>query len=156
MYFVEGGELMKKSEKKYWLAVAPVEHVNNAVEEGYCQLVNGKEVPLRRMKEGDGLIYYSSTKSLKNTTAVKAFTAIGFIADSETYTYEITNYFHPFRRKVNYLKRAKRVAIEELQTRLQFVDNNLRYSYKFRYGHLEITELDFRLIAFKMGIRQLK
>lgn len=147
---------MRKNGKKYWLAVAPVEHVISAVEEGYCQLVSGKDIPLRRMEKGDGLIYYSSTKSLKNATAVKAFTAIGFIADNEIYTYKVTNYFHPFRRNVVYFKRAKRVEMDGLQTRLQFVDNNLRYSYKFRYGHLEISEGDFRLIADKMGIRQIK
>lgn len=151
-----GGEYLKSSDKKYWLVVASVEHVNQSIKEGYCQLVNGKEVPLRKMKKGDGLIYYSSTISLKNKTAVKAFTAIGFIADDVIYTYDMTNYFYPHRRKVNFLKNSQKVAIEELQLFLQFVDNNLRYSYKFRQGHLEITEFDFKLIAFRMGIRQIE
>ena len=43
----------------FWVGVASREHVLVAVTAGFCQFNHGKEAPLRRLKPGNRLIYYS-------------------------------------------------------------------------------------------------
>jgi hypothetical protein len=44
---------------RYWIGVVSESHVKLGVEGGFAQLCHGKSAPLRRMREGDWLIYYS-------------------------------------------------------------------------------------------------
>jgi len=44
---------------KYWIIVASKDHVKNGITEGIAQACHGKTSPLRRMKKGDYILYYS-------------------------------------------------------------------------------------------------
>ena len=51
---------------KYWMGTVSKEHVMIGVEGNFCQLCHGKSTPLKRMKKGDILIYYSPKISLNS------------------------------------------------------------------------------------------
>ncbi|WP_313897332.1 EVE domain-containing protein [Bacillus cereus group sp. BfR-BA-01380] len=48
------------NEINYWIGVASRDHVLKGVEGGIAQLCHGDSSPLKRMKSGDWIIYYSS------------------------------------------------------------------------------------------------
>ena len=51
-----------------WLAVASAEHVRRGRQGGFMQVNHGKAAPLRRIKPGDFVVYYSpSTVIGKNS-----------------------------------------------------------------------------------------
>jgi hypothetical protein len=55
---------MKEIEHKYWIIVASKDHVKNGIAAGFAQACHGKSAPLKRMKKGDFVIYYSGKESL--------------------------------------------------------------------------------------------
>ena len=59
-----------------WLGVVSRAHVQKGVAGGFAQLCHGKAQPLRRMRRGDWLVYYSPTTEMGGA-ALRAFTAIG-------------------------------------------------------------------------------
>jgi len=48
------------------------------------------------------------------------------------------------------LKKAEAVSILPLVDQLSFIKNKKYWGYAFRYGHFEIPEVDFKLIADNM------
>jgi len=66
---------------KYWMGTVSKEHVMIGVEGNFCQLCHGKSTPLKRMKKGDILIYYSPKISLNSDVKFQEITAIGKIKD---------------------------------------------------------------------------
>jgi hypothetical protein len=46
-----------------WIGVVSHSHVLRGVTGGFAQMNHGKQAPLKRMKAGDGLIYYSPRES---------------------------------------------------------------------------------------------
>jgi hypothetical protein len=45
--------------RTFWIGVASREHVFRAVKGRFCQLSHGKEEPVRRLHQGDVIIFYS-------------------------------------------------------------------------------------------------
>src|SRR3954453_10567505 len=74
--------------RRYWIGVVSREHVRLGVAGGFAQVGHGKGAPLKRMKPGDWLIYYSPRESHPDGAPVKAFTAIGEVTGSEIYQVE--------------------------------------------------------------------
>lgn len=138
--------------KKYWLSVVSREHILKGVEWGIAQVCHGKERPLKRMKAGDWLVNYSSIESLESREKCQRFTAVGKIKTGDVYQVDMGNGFHPFRIDVDYLK-CKEANIRPLLEVLQFIPNPKRWGYRFRFGHFEICEDDFLLIANTMGVK---
>jgi hypothetical protein len=54
-----------------WLAVASAEHVRRGRREGFMQVSQGKAAPLKRIKPGDRVVYYSPTAELGGKTSCK-------------------------------------------------------------------------------------
>jgi len=133
---------------KYWLGVASEEHVMLAVKGGFCQLNHGKAAPLRRMLEGEWIIYYSPKKSLNAGEKLQAFTAVGQMMDDEIKQVSMSETFEPFRRKVSYFIEARLVPLAEVSSHPQWKENISR----LRFGHFEITRELFTYIAEKMGL----
>ena len=44
---------------KYWIGVASRDRARMGMAGGFCQLCHGKAAPMRRLKSGDRIIYYS-------------------------------------------------------------------------------------------------
>ncbi len=137
------------SAKRYWIGVASKEHVKTGVAGGFSQLCHGKAQPLKRMAAGDGLIYYSPKERFGEDELCQQFTAIGEVVGTEVYAFEMFPGFIPYRRDIRFLQ-ARDVAIRPLIAQLSFIQDKTHWGYAFRYGHLQIPQADFELIAGEM------
>lgn len=139
----------------YWIAVASAEHVRRGHAGGFMQVNHGKAAPLRRVKPGDGIIYYSPTTILGEKDGLQTFTAIGTVQEGEPYQGDMGVGFTPFRRDVEWA-RADEAPIKPLLGRLEFTAGRSNWGYQLRFGLFEISDHDFRLVAKAMGAAGLK
>ena len=129
----------------------PRAHVQGGVAGSFAQLCHGKERPLRRMRTGDWLIYYSPRTEREGGTPTRAFTAIGRVVGEDVYPFAMSEAFVPLRRDVRYLP-CREASIAPLLGRLSFIRDKARWGYPFRTGHFEIAAADFELIAEAMEV----
>lgn len=134
---------------KYWVGVASKEHVQRGKIEGIAQVCHGKQGPLKRIKPGDWIIYYSPVEIFGEKAPCRKFTAIGKFKEGEPYQFKMSDDFIPWRRDVEF-KNSSDAAIEPLIDELSFIKNKTHWGFVFRYGLFEIPESDFLLIASKM------
>ncbi|MDF3155309.1 EVE domain-containing protein [Mesorhizobium sp. XAP10] len=134
----------------YWIAVASAEHVRRGRTAGFMQVNHGKAAPLRCVKPGDGVVYYSPTTVLGEKDGLQAFTAIGIVREGEPYQGDMGAGFTPFRRDVAWAK-AEEAPIKPLLDRLDFTVAKSNWGYQLRFGLFEIGDHDFRVIAEAMG-----
>ena len=138
-----------KDSQQYWIVVASRDHVMRGVAGGFMQANHGKQAPLKRMKPGDWVIFYSPKQFLESDAKCQAFTAIGRVSDGEIYQFVLTEDFVPFRRNVQFYT-AKEVSILPLIDALDFIPNKKAWGYPFRFGFFEIGKKDFDLIHNNM------
>lgn len=136
----------------YWIAVASAEHVRRGRAAGFMQVNHGKAAPLRRVKPGDGIVYYSPNTVLGEKDGLQAFTAIGTVREGEPYQGDMGAGFTPFRRDVAWAK-AEEAPIKPLLDRLHFTVAKSNWGYQLRFGLFEIGDHDFRVIAEAMGAK---
>ena len=134
---------------RYWIGVASKAHVMRGVAGGFCQLCHGKSNPLKRFQPDDWLIYYSPRTEINAGEIVQAFTAIGRVLPDEPYLFDLGNGFTPYRRNVQFIN-AQAAPIRPLIDDLTFIKNKRSWGYVFRFGLLEIGEVDFQTIAIAM------
>ncbi len=138
---------------KYWIVVASKDHVKNGIAEGIAQACHGKTSPLRRMKKGDYILYYSGKMVLGKDEKCQEFTAIGQVKDDEVYQFQMSPDFCPSRRNIEFFSHQD-LSILPLINDLEFIQNKKSWGYPFRFGILEINENDFQLISSKMLITE--
>jgi hypothetical protein len=136
----------------YWIAVASAEHVRLGRGEGFMQVSHGKAAPLKRIKPGDGVIYYSPTTVFGKKDALQSFTAIGTVKDGEPYPGEMGKGFKPYRRDVKWAK-AEETPIAPLLDELEFTAGKANWGYQLRFGLFPVSAKDFRRIAKAMGAK---
>ena len=117
----------------YWIGVVSRAHVLRGVAGGFAQMNHGKQAPLKRMKAGDALIYYSPREAYPDGLALQAFTA-GFV---------------PWRMDVDY-QSAEPASIKPLIANLDFIKDKVHWGAAFRFGQIKISEADFVRIATAM------
>jgi hypothetical protein len=144
-------DTLASKETRYWVGVVSAEHVRRGVGGAFAQLCHGRAAPLKRMRPGDWLIYYSPAETRGGGEPVQAFTAIGRVMDGAAYARDVGGGFVPFRRDVAYLP-CHPAPIRPLLASLSFLPDKARWGYVFRRGHLPIPEADFLLIARAMGV----
>jgi EVE domain len=135
---------------RYWIAVASADHVRRGLAEGIMQVCHGKGAPLKRLKPGDGVVYYSPTQGFHGRDRLQSFIAIGKIGYGEPYKVDMGDGFIPYRRDVDWAK-ARAAPIRPLLHRLEFTAGKSNWGYAFRFGLLEVPAHDFRVIAEAMG-----
>lgn len=141
------------SATKYWIIVASKDHVKSGVEQGIAQACHGKASPLKKMKKGDYVIYYSGKLTFGMADKCQEFTAIGQVKDDDTYTFQMTPDFCPARRNIAFFE-SKDISIIPLIPALEFIKNKKIWGYPLRFGFFEIGQRDFKLISSKMLIHQ--
>ena len=134
----------------HWIAVASAAHVRRGREDGFMQVNHGKAAPLRRIKPGDGIVYYSPSAVLGEKDGLQSFTAIGTVRQGEVYEGVMGGGFTPARRDVDW-REAEEAPIKPLLDRLDFTAGEPNWGYQLRLGLFEISEHDFRLIGEAMG-----
>lgn len=137
---------MENREPKYWIITASKEHVENGVQGGFAQACHGKSSPLRKMKKGDYVIYYSSKEYFNKADKCQEFTAIGKVKSNNIYQFEMTPEFCPSRIDIDFLE-SKDISIRPLINELNFIPNKQKWGYPFRWGTLQINKHDFQLIS---------
>jgi hypothetical protein len=133
-----------------WLGVVSRAHVQRGVAGGFAQLCHGNAQPLRRMRPGDWLVYYSPTTEMGGAP-LRAFTAIGRVAGAEIYPYDMGGGFVPYRRDVRYVD-AQEVLLDMIRERLELCARP-NWGMALRRGHLALEASDFATIAAAMGVR---
>ena len=136
-------------ETKYWIITASKDHVKIGVNGGFAQACHGKTSPLKRMKAGDYVIYYSSKVTMGKPDKCQEFTAIGQIKDDTVYQHQMNENFCPSRIDIEFFESTD-VSILPLIHQLNFISNKSRWGYPFRWGILEIGQNDFDIIADQM------
>jgi hypothetical protein len=141
---------MSDAEPKYWIGVASRAHVRAGVAGGFCQLGHGKHEPVKRLRPGDFIAYYSPREALQEGPPVQAFTAIGEIKPREPHLVEMSPTFQAYRRDVTWWD-ADEAPIAPLVGRLSFIKDPARWGYPFRRGAFSISRDDFAVIAGAMA-----
>lgn len=139
---------------RYYLGVASLDHVREAVEGGFCQFAHGKMAAVTNLAPGDWVVYYSPGETIGGDSNVQAFTAIGEI--NGTFDRALSRARHGdathFRRSVKYHPMAEHAAVRPLLHDLSFVTDPQRWGVAFRTSKREISRADFTIIASAMGI----
>src|SRR5258706_8989459 len=134
---------------KYWIVVASKDHLQRGVAGGFIQANHGKAAPLKRMHQGDFVIFYSPKVEFEKPEKLQCFTAICKLIDDDIYQHDMGGGFVPFWRNVKFLP-AQDVSILPLINDLTFIKDKTHWSAPFRFGTLQIPEEGFRSIAEKM------
>jgi hypothetical protein len=145
-------------ERNNWIAVACADHVARGRELGIMQVGHGKGAPLKRIRAGDRVAYYSPVQTLGEKQPCQAFTAIGTVRDELVYQADMSDMlegFKPFRKNVDYDLHAHPAPIHPLLPQLSFTRDKARnWGYAFRFGLLKVTDDDMDAIAHAMGSAQ--
>ena len=139
---------------KNWIAVASAEHARRGCAAttgpGYMQVCHGKVAPLRRMRAGDRVAYYSPTVTMGGKDRLQRFVSIGHVLPGEPYAVDMGGGFVPYRRDVAYVD-SQEASILPLVPRFDFIESPSHWGAKFRFGLVEVSDHDMRLIARAMN-----
>ncbi len=134
---------------RYWINTISREHVRRGVAGGFTQADHGKATRLRHLTRGDIIVFYSPRTDFKAGEPLKAFTAIGRIADDEPYQVEMSPDFHPWRRSVHFFDAAE-TPIQPLIPALDFIKKKDAWGLYFRRGLFEVAKSDLQRLAEAM------
>ncbi|MES3014268.1 MAG: EVE domain-containing protein [Pseudomonadota bacterium] len=166
-----------------WIAVASAEHVAIGRKLGFMQVCHGNGAPLKRLRAGDRIAYYSPVRVFGGTDFCQAFTAIGTVCDERIYqgvngapglagtrSHRPSGCgpasggpaldprqgggFQPFRRDVDWFD-AREAPIHPLADRLSFMQGKTNWGYAFRFGLLKVSPDDMDVIERAMRARSL-
>jgi len=139
---------------RYWLGIVHRDHVRIGVAGAFAQVGHGRREGLGRMREADGLAYYSPRESAEGEP-LKCFTAIGRIADDEIFQAPVDGgdpSWRPWRRRVEYRHDVTDAPIRPLLGVLEFTRDNLNWGYQLRKGLIELSRHDFEVIGQAMRL----
>lgn len=146
---MSGGTTRTGAQMTAWIAVASAEHVRRGRAGGFMQVCHGKAAPLRRIRPGDRVVYYSPTDKFGAADGLKSFTAIGTVLPGEPYQFDMGGGFIPFRRNVSWWP-AEEAPIQPLLHQLELTAGVRNWGYPFRFGLLPVSLGDFDRIAEAM------
>lgn len=141
---------MSHQEPRYWVITASADHAATGRALGIVQTCHGKVAPLRRMRPGDGVVIYSPRDRFTGGAPLQAFTALGRVADGDSWQVDMGGGFHPFRRRMLW-RETRPAPIRLLLDRLDLTRGLASWGMAFRYGLRELTAADFACIAGAMG-----
>ena len=138
---------MSETTRSFWIAVASANHVARGLTGGFMQVCHGKEGPLKRLRQGDGVAYYSPIETFGARDTCQAFTAIGTVRDAAPYQAEMRPGMLGYRRDIDWLP-ARETPISDLTDRLEFTRGN--WGMLARRGMFEVSGADFQTIRAAM------
>ena len=133
----------------FWINTISREHVLRGVVGGFTQANHGKDITLRRLAQGDLIVFYSPRTSYPDGEPLQRFTALGRVLDAQPYQVEMAPDFHPWRRRVEFLACIE-AAIQPLLPTLSFIPDKRKWGFPFRRGLFQIEQSDFMQIAEAM------
>ncbi len=158
-----------------FLLFASADHVARGISQSIAQACHGKRAPLKRIAQGDWIIYYSAKWRYDNSNTGKTaksneariFSAIGRVADSEPFSAECqiennsssstnSECFQAWRRRIDYYPSIHSIPITPLINSLEFIKNKKHWGMFVRGGIISLNFNDFQLISNSMGINQIQ
>jgi hypothetical protein len=133
----------------HWIAVASAAHVRRGRALGFMQVCHGRLAPLRRVRPGDRVAYYSPTVTFRGKDMLRAFTAIGTVGEGEPYRVDCEG-MRAWRRDVDWVA-AREAPIRPLLEALELTAGKANWGYAFRFGLVPVSAHDFRAIAAAMA-----
>ncbi|MFF1816973.1 EVE domain-containing protein [Kribbella sp. NPDC058245] len=129
-----------------WLGVVSADHTRRAVAGGFIQLNHGKRPGVARLRRGDGFVIYSPTDLYGDKTPLRAFTALGIVADTEPYQAAPMDMgshgtVQPWRRHITFAEVVP-VALTEVKDALHLT-TQANWGYQLRRGLVPLTPQDF-------------
>jgi len=143
--------MSNSGQTQYWLVVVSRDHVEKGKNLGIVQANHGKAAPMKRMRPGDLIVFYSPKKEFHGSEPLKKFTAIARVREGDVYQGDMGDGFTPDRRDVEYLP-CEEAEIQALIPDLTFIKNKKSWGFVFRFGFFEIPEKDFQTIASSMRV----
>lgn len=137
---------------RYWIAVVPKSRVELAVAGGFAMFAHGRHEAVIRVRPGDWLAYYSPRTVLNGGDQVRAFTAIGKIAERQPYQGEMGPDNTGWRRDIAYASDAREAGVYPLLDALSFIRNRTHWGLFFHRSLFSVPRDDFALIAEAMGV----
>ncbi|GAA1571137.1 EVE domain-containing protein [Kribbella hippodromi] len=139
--------------QRAWLGVISAEHTQRAVSGGFVQLNHGKRFGVARLRLGDGFAIYSPTEQRGGKEPLRAFTALGVVADSEPYQAEPMSMGErgivtPWRRRIEFLP-VRRAGVREVELQLTSQPN---WGYQLRRGLIPLSPEDFETLRAAMTV----
>ncbi|MDX3003511.1 hypothetical protein PWY87_17630 [Kribbella solani] len=137
--------------QRAWLGVISAENTQRAVEGGFIQLNHGKRHGVARLRLGDGFAIYSPTEQRGGKEPLRAFTALGMVADDAPYQGEPMSMgdrgiVEPWRRRVEFLP-VRRAGLREVELQLTSGPN---WGYQLRRGLIPLSTTDFETLRAAM------
>jgi hypothetical protein len=136
---------------RYWIAVVPKVGVERAAAGGFAMFAHGKREAIERVRPGDWLAYYSPRTLFRGGDEVRAFTAIGRIAEREPYEVEMSAGHAGWRRDAAFEK-AHEAGVYPLLDQLSFIKDRQHWGIFFHRSLFSVSRDDFALIAEAMGL----
>lgn len=130
-------------QRSYWLAVASADHVRTGRQHGFMQVNHGKRAPLKRIRPGDGIVYYSPSVKMGEKDGFQSFTAIGFVREGEPYLAEM-GCGKAYRKDVDWFD-APEQPLRPLLGWLDFTQDK-NWGYKLRFGLVALGQSDFEFL----------
>lgn len=139
--------------ERAWLGVVSAEHAHRAVAGGFIQLNHGKRPGVARLHQGDGFVIYSPTDQYGAKTPLRAFTALGIVADAEPYqaapmSMGSRGTVEPWRRTITFAP-VTPVPLTDITTQLHLTSQP-NWGYQLRRGLVPLTPEDFATLQSVM------
>ncbi|MFI6827835.1 EVE domain-containing protein [Kribbella sp. NPDC050241] len=136
-----------------WLGVVSAEHTRRATDQGFIQLNHGKRHNLNRLRPGAGFVIYSPTERYDEKRPLRAFTALGIVADSEPYQAEPMSMgahgvVRPWRQAVDF-EVVERAALAAVTGELMLT-RQPNWGYQLRRGLVPLAVEDFEVLRSVM------
>ncbi|MFF5139667.1 EVE domain-containing protein [Streptomyces sp. NPDC013157] len=141
--------------RRAWLGVVSAEHARYAARYGWIQLNHGYRRNLARLGRGDGFVIYSPTERLGEKAKLRAFTALGVVADDEPYLADevmdmgARGTFRPWRRVVDFAP-VHAVELGAVAPDL-ILTQQPNWGYGLRFGLVPLAVEDFELLRDAMA-----
>ena len=137
----------------HYIIVASLNHTHIAIDGGFAQANHGKMAPMKRLRKGDGILFYSPKLKYQKPEPCQKFTAIGRVVDDKPYQVVQMEGFEPWRRNVEWEEGVKQVEIKPMLEHLCFVRDKVRWGMSVRRGFFGIAKDDFERVEKAMKKR---
>ncbi|MFB6720423.1 EVE domain-containing protein [Kribbella sp. NPDC056345] len=139
--------------ERAWLAVVSAEHTHRAVAGGFVQLNHGRRPGVARLHRGDGFVIYSPTDQYGTKTPLRAFTALGIVADDTPYqaapmSMGSRGTIAPWRRTITF-QEVTPLPLTHITANLDLTTQP-NWGYQLRRGLVPLTRADFATLQQAM------
>ncbi|WP_429814252.1 EVE domain-containing protein [Ensifer sp. B1-9] len=138
----------RPGERNFWIGVVAGDDGQHASQGGFSQFGYGKVQSLARMKAGDGFVGYAPNAAFRGRGPLPCFTAIGVVRERLPYFFGMSG-FAPHHDDIDWADSIEAPVRPWLDS-LEFAEGNRNWDQKLRFGHLALSERDFRVIAQAM------